>query len=437
MEIAAYLLLVAACLALSAFFSGSETALLRVRREDLHRDVKEAHSPGALATQELLHSTSRLLVTILLGNNVANILGASVASALAVAALGPRWGITLATVVMTLTVLIFCEVVPKAVAARHPRRIAYLGALPLYLFHQALRPLHILYDRMIEPTVRRLAGGSEAAAVRDREELLRLARETAEENGSAADGTPLGIIGATARAAEMTVEDIMVRRPEIVAFPVATQPAQLLDAILKEGYTRVPIFEGDIDKVLGVAHLKDIIQLVRNNGGADLPRILKPTLKVPERKPILELLGEMQRVFVHLAIVQDEFGVTQGLVTQEDILEELVGEIRDEFDRHELETIRRVADGRYQALARVKVIDFNRETGEQVDTDSGDTLAGIVFNTLGRVPRRGESVRIPGYEIVVTDLTRNRVTQVQVLVRPEEDTEPEPDSEKSGQRTAV
>jgi magnesium and cobalt transporter len=106
------------------------------------------------------------------------------------------------------------------------------------------------------------------------------------------------------------------------------------------------------------------------------------------------------------------------MVTQEDILEELVGEIRDEFDRHELESIRRVSEGRYQALAQVKVLDFNRETGEQLDADAGDTLAGIVFNTLGRVPRRGESVQIPGYEIVVTDLTRNRVNQVQVLARP-------------------
>lgn len=419
MEVVAYLLLVLACLVLSAFFSGSETALLRLRREDLHRDVKEAHSPGALAARDLLKSTSRMLVTILLGNNVANILGASLASALAVAYLGPKWGITISTILMTLVVFLFGEVVPKAVAARHPRGVAYLVALPLYLFHQLLRPLHLLYDRLVEPTVRRLAGGADAPPpFQGHEELLRLARESADES-SGNESKPLGIIGAAARADEMTVSDIMVPRPEIVAYPVDTPPSQVLDALLDEGYTRVPIYEQDIDKVLGVVHLKDLITLVRNDAGAGLQRILKPTLKVPERKPILDLLGEMQRVFVHLAVVQDEFGVTQGLVTQEDILEELVGEIRDEFDRHELDSIRRVSEGRYQALAQVKVIDFNRETGEQLEDESGDTLAGIVFNTLGRVPRRGESVRVPGYEIVVTDLTRNRVNQVQVLVRPD------------------
>jgi putative hemolysin len=420
MDVVAYLLLIVACLFLSAFFSGSETALLRLRPEDLHRDVKEGHSPGALATRDLLKSTPRLLVTILLGNNVTNILGASVASAVAISLLGARWGITVATVVMTFTVFVFGEVLPKAVAAQHPRRIAYLVALPLYLFHQLLRPLHLLYDRLIEPMVRKFAGAADTETLRDREDLLRLARASANGTASSAN-TPLGIIGAAARADEMTVKNIMVPRPEIVAYPIETTPESLLDAILSEGYTRVPIYDGDIDRVLGVVHLKDIVGLVRNKDSAGLHRILKPTLKVPERKPILELLGEMQRVFVHLALVQDEFGTTQGLVTQEDILEELVGEIRDEFDRHELESIRRVSEGRYQALGQVKVIDFNRETGEQLDADFGDTLAGIVFNTLGRMPRRGESVRVPGFEIVVTDLTRNRVNQVQVLSRPADD----------------
>jgi putative hemolysin len=140
-------------------------------------------------------------------------------------------------------------------------------------------------------------------------------------------------------------------------------------------------------------------------------------LQVPERKLILQLLTDMQNAFVHFAIVKDAFGVTLGIVTQEDILEELVGEIRDEFDRDELLTIRQVAPGRYQALGSVKVRDFNRQTGWKVPAESNDTLAGLVFNTLGRTPRRGESIHLPGYEIVVADVTRNRVSQVQVIER--------------------
>lgn len=418
MESVTYLLILLFCLIGSAFFSGSETALLRVRRDDLEEDAKSARGPSVLAARELLHSMSRLLVTVLLGNNIVNILGAGVAAALAVRYLGEQWGIVTATVAMTIVTFLFCEVIPKAFAARQPRRVAYAVALPLYLLHQILRPLHIFYDYVIDPLLRRLGAPDTAPQVSSTEELMRLARDAAEAplNGPAPD-QPIGIIAAAARASDMTVADIVVPRAEVVAFPVDTLPGELLKLVLDEGYTRVPIFEGSIDRVLGVAHLKDLVEMERD-GQTDLRRILRPVLQVPERKHILELLADMQQAFVHFAIVKDEFGVTLGIVTQEDILEELVGEIRDEFDRDELLRIQRVAPDRYQAFGRVKVRDFNRQTGWRVQSQSSDTLAGLVFNTLGRPPRRGESIQLPGYEIIVTELSRNnRVIQVQVVER--------------------
>ena len=425
MESVTYLLILLVCLVGSAFFSGSETALLRIPRADLDEDVKRPSGPSVLAARELLHSVQRLLVTVLLGNNIVNILGASVASMLAVRYLGDSWGIVVATVVMTVVTFLFGEVMPKAFAASHPKRVAYLVALPLYILHQLLRPLHILYDRVIDPFIERLAGGPDTAPqMSSVEELMRLARG-AEAQTSTGD-RPIGIIAAAARAVDMTIADIMVPRTEVVAFSVDTPPGELLKGVLEEGYTRVPIYEATIDRVLGVAHLKDLVELVRDSK-ADLRRILRPVLQVPERKRILELLTDMQNAFVHFAIVKDEFGVTLGIATQEDILEELVGEIRDEFDRDELLTIRQVAPGRYQALGRVKVRDFNRQTGWKVPAESSDTLAGLVFNTLGRTPRRGESIHLPGYEIVVADLSRNRVSQVQIIEKPDTgDTASEP-----------
>jgi putative hemolysin len=417
MESVTYLLIVLVCLVGSAFFSASETALLRIRRQDLEEDAKKPRGPAVLAARELLHSMQRLLVTVLLGNNIVNTLGAAVASVLAVRYLGDSRGIVAATVVMTIVTFLLGEVVPKAFAASQPRRVAYAVALPLYLLHQLLRPLHILYDRVIDPFLERLSGPDSAPQVSSTEELMRLARGAAE--ATPAEGNrPIGIIAAAARATDMTVADIMVPRTEVVAFSVDTPPGELLRSVLEEGYTRVPIYEGSIDRVLGVAHLKDLVEMERD-GSFDLRRILRPVLQVPERKRILELLTDMQNAFVHFAIVKDEPGVTLGIVTQEDILEELVGEIRDEFDRDELLTIRQVGPGRFQALGRVKVRDFNRQTGLKVPSQSSDTLAGLVFNTLGRTPRRGESVHLPGYELVVADLSRNRVSQVQVITRPE------------------
>jgi putative hemolysin len=414
METFTYVIVILFCFALSAFFSASETGLLRLRAHELQADLQAATGPAAFAVRDLLNSTSRLLVTILFGNNLANILAASLTSALGSRYLGD-WGVFITAIVTTLVVFVLCEVLPKAIAAQYPRRVAYAIAMPLYVVHQALRPLHLLYDHFVGPLIKSM-GGAEETPMSTSEEVMRLARQIPEAEGV---GTPLAIIGATAGAAELTVKDIMVPRTEIFAYSVDTAPSDLLDRILEERYTRVPIFEGGIDKVLGVVHLKDLIELVRGDG-TNLRGILKPVLQVPERKPILRLLADMQRAFVHLAIVQDEFGVTLGMVTQEDILEELVGEIRDEHDREELLTIRKIDDSTYQAVGRVKILDFNRQTGWRLSGERGDTLAGLLFNTLGRAPRKGEIVHVPGYEIVTTDLSGTRVTQVRVIQLPED-----------------
>jgi len=405
------------CLVLSAFFSSSETALFRVRDHDMEEEMQGSRGPAAMAVRELTAKTSRLLVTILLGNNIVNILGASIASALAVQLLGYELGIPVATFVMTALVLVLCEVLPKAVAAAHPRGVAISVGLPLYIFHQLARPVHGIFDRVIEPIVRRVTGGAGHEHGLSSEEVLRFAREVRDGHE---EGSPLAIIGATSAAAEMHVTDIMVQRTEIEAYSSEEPPAELLEQMLDSRYTRVPIYEGSIDQVLGIVHLKDLIKLVRVEG-RDVQSILKPIIRVPERKPILRLLGEMQRAFCHVALVKDEFGVTQGLVTQEDILEEIVGEIRDEFDSEELFTIRKLRGGAYEVLGRVSVLDFNRESGFQVPAERGDTIGGLIFNTLERAPRKGEVVGVPGYDLTCVDVSGSRVARVRVEERALED----------------
>jgi CBS domain containing-hemolysin-like protein len=412
MSVIGAILIILACLAASAFFSGSETALFRLRSHDLDGDDKEAIGPADAAVRDLTKSSSRLLVTILLGNNVVNILGAAVASGLAIHYLGVELGIPVATLVMTGLVLIFCEILPKAIAARHPRGVSRAVGLPLYLFHQMLRPIHGLFDRVIEPLVRRVTGGIDSNESLGSEEVLRLAREALQNVDDA--GSPLAIIGATSNAAEMDVSEIMVPRTEIEAYPSDTPVSDLIEKMLEGRYTRVPIYEDTIDHVLGVIHLKDLIKLARADG-KELFGIVKPVLRVPERKPILRLLTEMQRAFCHVALVKDEFGVTQGLVTQEDILEEIVGEIRDEFDSEELLMIRKLRDGSHEVLGRIKVLDFNRETGWHVPAEKGDTIGGLVFNTLERAPRNGEWVDVPGYRLECLDVSGSRIARVRII----------------------
>ncbi|MCA9512830.1 MAG: hemolysin family protein [Myxococcota bacterium] len=411
MDLIGYALVIAACLAGSAFFSSSETALFRLRSHDLEEELEKSKGPGAVAVRDLLGSTSRLLVTILLGNNVVNILGASVAAALAIRLLGPELGIPVSTFFMTVAVLVFCEVIPKAVAARHPRRIAFSIGLPLYLLHQLLRPVHFLFDRIVEPLVRRITGGAEGEEALSPEDVLRLARQAVSDGMETS--TPLAIIGATSAAADMTVEEIMVPRTEITAYSLDEPAAQLLEDLLEERFTRALIYKGSIDDIQGLVHLKDLVSLVRA-GGTSVEGILKPVLRVPARKLILPLLTDMQRSLCHMAVVKDEFGVTQGLLTQEDILEEIVGEIRDEFDTEELLTIRRLPEGGFEALGSVTVLDFNRESGWSIEAERGDTLGGLVFNTLGHAPRRSERVRVGRYEFTVVDVSGSRIARVRV-----------------------
>ena len=230
MYILASVLVIVLCLVVSAFFSSSETALFRLREHDLEEEVESGKGPSAVAVRDLTSSTSRLLVTILLGNNVANILGASVASALAVRLFGLEVGITVATFGMTFLVLILCEVLPKAVAARHPLGVSRIVGLPLYLIHQCLRPIHAIVDRVLEPLVARVTGrrGDDGMSS---EGVLRLARAVREGQE---EGSPLAITGATSAAAEMAVTEIMAQRNATVAYPVRSSPAELIENLLAE-----------------------------------------------------------------------------------------------------------------------------------------------------------------------------------------------------------
>ena len=425
------LAIVVACLVGSAFFSSSETALTRVDRHALEDEARAGRGPQAYAVRDLLAHISRLLVTVLLGNNLVNVLGTAAATALAVNLLGESRGIVTATIVMTLLVFIFCELLPKSVAARNPLRVSLFVSLPLYVLHQLLRPAHWLFDVVIDPLLRRITGTGESGRATSPETILRMVRETHKTNETeGGENTPMSIMSATAGAAEMTALDVMVPRAEIIAFPVSTAPADLLERVLSERYMRVPIYGETVDDIHGVCHLKDLIRLVREGGDELVDGVLKPVLSVPERKPILEMLTEMQQSFLHMAIVKDEFGQTRGLCTQEDVLEEIVGEIRDEFDHEELHMIHASGDG-YDVVGRVKVLDFSRETGWEIPAERGDTIGGLVFNTLGRAAHENESVEIPGFHLRILGISGTRITRVRITrVEEEEAEEPTPSAEK-------
>ena len=210
---------------------------------------------------------------------------------------------------------------------------------------------------------------------------------------------------------------------DIVALPVETTVAEARRALLAAGHSRLPIYRESLDNVVGILHSRDLFRAwedqVENESVS--PYLRAPSF-VPESLSASSLLAEMRQT-THLSIVVDEYGGTAGLVTLEDLLEEIVGEIRDEFDREELQTIRQTLDGGYQALGRVKVLDFNRETGWDVPAEKGDSLGGLVFNTLGHAPKQGDVVQLPGFEISVVGVSGSRITRVNIVRRERRDQE--------------
>ena len=391
---------------------------MRVSEHDVDDDIKEHVRPTVAAVKELISNTSRLLITILLGNNVVNILATSAAAALFIHYFGKERGVLYSTVSMTVVILFCSEIIPKSLAAKNPKKLSYFVAMPLYILHKILTPVHWLFEKLIDPLISKILGAPSHNNIKAYDSILMMARQVSEDDHgeSSQENTALPIIGSTARAADMTAEEIMIPRAEIFATPANITADQLMDQMMNERYTRVPVFEEDLDKVIGLIHLKDLIRLVNNKKkNQAIKPIIKPILRIPERKPILSILAEMQRGFVHVAIVKDEFGTTQGLLTQEDILEEIVGEIRDEFDRDELQSIQKIDDGSYMVLGRIPIHDFNRQTSWDIEAEKGDTFSGLVFNALGHQPRLGDKVTIEGYELRVNDLSGSRITHVHVI----------------------
>lgn len=413
------IIIIVVCLIFSAAFSGSETALLKLDPHELDDELSEKGGPALAAVRELIRSSSRFLVTILLGNNVVNILAASVASAMAVQYLGRDVGLTVSTIALTIIVLIFAEIIPKAVAARSPHKIAAIVGMPLYLLQILLTPLYWLFTKTVEPLVRRLAG-EERESQSTAEKMFRLARTLKVDDHGAV--SPESLVASAARLADTRAADVMVPKSKIFSLPLSTPVATALDNVLAERFSRVPVHQGNLDNTIGSVHLRDLVELARRDGEG-LASIVKPVLRVPERTSLLDLLNTMQKRSIHLCLVKNEFNQTLGLVTMEDVLEELVGEIRDEFDAEELSLLRRTKDGSWEAEADTLVMDFNRQSGWQIDAEKGERLGGLMFHGVGHPPKPGDALDIGAYRLEASAFENKLLKRVRITRLKTEHTE--------------
>ena len=398
--------MMAVCLLLSAYFSATETAFSSANTTRL-KTLAEKGSGNAALALKLLEQYDRLLSTILIGNNIVNIATASIGTVLFVRHYGDA-GATISTVVVTVVVLIFGEISPKSIAKDCAERCAMLSAPILRVLIWVLMPLNLLFSlwKKLLNKVFRLNGESKMS----QEELLMLVDEVQQEGSIDRDEGELlkNAIGFS----EQEAQDILIHRVDLAALPVTAGKEEVAALFTQTKYSRLLVYDGTIDHILGTVHQKDFYV---GCGVTDKPLrdIIAPPVFALENEPIRLLLKKLQQAKTHVAVVVDEYGGTCGIVTMEDILEELVGEIWDEHDEEEV-FLRKLGPDTYAVDAAMDLADFAAYFRLKTDSEMV-SVSGWVMEQFGRVPEAGDSFTCGDLRVQVTRVENHRIEEIRVV----------------------
>ena len=393
---------------MSAYFSATETAFSSLNRIRLKSKADAGDARAALALS-IADDYDRLLSTILIGNNIVNITATTVGTVLFTKVVGTAYGPTVSTVVLTLVVLIFGEISPKSIAKERPEAFAMASAPLLRVFLAILRPLNFLFSlwkRLLNLVIR--PSGDPGIT---EEELITMVSEAENEGGL--DQHESQLIRSAIEFGDLEVGDILTPRVDIVAVEDTDSMEDIAAAFVESGYSRLPVYHKDVDDIVGVIHEKDF-NAARYRGQSGISGFLTPVHYTTANAPIGALLRTLQKKKAHMAIVVDEYGGTEGLVTLEDILEELVGEIWDEHDEV-VESFRKQPDGSYLISAAADLTDLYDLFSIKGDCDA-NTVSGWVIDQLGRLPQVGDRFMADGLDVTVTQVDHRRVVEIRVNV---------------------
>ncbi|RME54168.1 HlyC/CorC family transporter [Candidatus Woesearchaeota archaeon] len=396
-----YIILLLILLVFSAFFSGIEIAVFsssNVKLKTLAKKNKKA--------KELLNmkkDPKSLLTTILIGNNIVNIAAASIATVVIVEIFGNR-GIAISTGLMTFLVLVFGEITPKSYATHYPEKIA-LYSVPLLKFFSILfYPIAIIVNFLTQFTNKK----SNQRHVT--EEEIKVFVSEGVKNGEV-EKEEEKMIKNVLHFNDIRVHDVMTPRTEIFALPHNAKINDVIKTISTCRYSRIPLYKNTKDNIVGIVHIKDILKYLYKGKNIYLKTIATKPFFVPENKVISELFKSMQKNFIHIAIVVDEFGGTAGLVTLEDLIEELVGEIVDEFDLKR-ELISKINKNTIKVHAGTEIKQINSSFNINLPGKSTDTISAFILKKLKRIPKKGEKIKQGNLTIIVSDATRKKIEKV-------------------------
>ncbi len=398
-------------LMLASFFSATETSMMSLNRYRLRHLVKKGH-PGAVRAMRFLHNPEKMLGVVLIGNTCANIITSAIVTILAQHYFG-EFGVAIATGVLTLIVLFFCEVLPKSLAAFWPEKIAFPATIPLNFFGRVLAPLVWLMNVLVKAFTHmfhlRAPSNNEHLSIDELSTLLK-------ESGGSISDTHRQMLIQTLELERLTVVDIMIPRQDLVGLDLDDDPDTLMEQILNSPYRRLPVYRNNWDEVLGILSIREMAQFFQKHDEWNpdaLIAVLQPIYVIPETTPLTKQLLNFRRKKSRIAFIVDEFGEIQGVVTLEDLLEEIVGEFTTDFTEASPD-IKVQSDGSYLIAGSTLLREIKRSLHWVLPPTDAKTLSGFLIDYLQQIPTSGTSVCIDGWVMEILQSVDNRIKMVRV-----------------------
>jgi len=399
------------CLFLSAFFSGSETAFVSLSRAKFQA-LLQARDRKRDPLNIWVHNPSGLLTSILIGNNLVNIAASAIATDIA-SQVFESSALAVAVGATTFVILVFGEITPKVMARRYAERYVLLAGYSLVLFHYIAWPVTWIFSGLTHRLIRMTGGDPDQDfATVQADEIQLLVSMSAKEGGI--DKYPADLIDRVIRFHGKTVKDAMVPRTQIVGLEISDDVNTVLEVANKSGHSRLPVYRENLDEMVGVFHVKDLlIEPASAWDSYSLAQHLHPPYFIPESAQLGRIIKEFQKRRIHMAVVVDEFGGTEGIITLEDVLEELVGEIQDEFDR-EVVMMRKLEGGALEVSGRTPVEDLVSVFPHWEGETPSKTVGGLIMEVTGRVPSPGETVHFESLKFTVLGSDERQIKRVKV-----------------------
>jgi putative hemolysin len=400
------LIALAVLVLLAAFFAASESALVAISRLRA-RAIADRGVRGSHNLEMLVEDKNRFLTSVLVGNTIVLLVADSLATYVAISLNLPSAAV-LSTVVMTVVFLLFGEIIPKTIATGDSERWALRLALPMFYVSYVLTPIARTFQIATDLLLRLFRIKHSHHVYVTEEDIRALVNVGAEQR--VIEEQERELIHSVMEFGDTIVREVMKPRPEMVAVSIDDSPRRVLDVVIAEGYSKLPVYQESKDDIVGVIHDRELLVALANGSLAhtSVRALMRTAVHVPETKKIAELLREMQRDKFSLVIVVDEYGGTAGLVTMEDLLEEIVGEIRDEHDVDEQEPIAVISDSEAVVEAGMNVEDVNARLGTQLPTEDFETIGGYTVGLFGRLPNEGEEIDADDHTRLRVDRTRGR-----------------------------